>query len=293
MSSEMKPWMRFVAVVPRSGLLTIVVCVTSFAASEVRAQDGTLPSKADSSSEAAEQIKVARANTALFKIQDDETGENIERVENPVLRYAEQSRGNTRGTVWLWGRKGRPAAVLEMIRNEGQDWFCFHATADRPIKLTAKTGQTWTPKSSDLKFQPLPGAPSPADSPAARMRQMKEFVRKFSAHEIWEKRRDELRLLPAAVHRYDDPDQKLIDGAIFMIALGTHPEATLFLEAVHPADQPKPLWQFAVGRSGAAEIVVSYDDKEVHHVPLIETFPPATNSYWRMVLKVEEPGSKK
>jgi hypothetical protein len=44
----------------------------------------------------------------------------------------------------------------------------------------------------------------------------------------------------------------------------------------------------AIGRSGAAEMVVNYDDKEVHHMPLIETFPPPTNSYWRMVLKGEE-----
>ena len=36
-----------------------------------------------------------------------------------------------------------------------------------------------------------------------------------------------------------------------------------------------------------ALIVVSYNDKEVHHVPLIEAFPPPTNSYWRMILKVE------
>ena len=54
----------------------------------------------------------------------------------------------------------------------------------------------------------------------------------------------------------------------------------------------KPIWQFAVGRSGAAEMVVLYDDKEVQHMPLIETFPPPTNTYWRMVLKVNEQGSQ-
>lgn len=251
-------------------------------------------SKTDSVSEAAEHIKIARANTALFRIQYAETEEDIERIENPVLRYTEPVRGPTHGTVWLWGRQGRPVAVLEMIREAGrQDWFCFHATSDKPIKMTAKTGQTWTPKSNDLKFQPLPDAPQPADSLAGRMRQMKEFSRKFLAHEIWLNARNEMRLLPAPLHRYEDRERQLLDGAIFAIALGTHPEATLFLEAVHPAGEPKPIWQFTVGRSGAAEMVINYDSKEVHHLPHIETFPPATNSYWRMVLKVEEPGSKK
>lgn len=245
--------------------------------------------KLDSATAAAEHIKIARANAALFRIQYAETEEDIERVENPVLRYTEPVRGPTRGTVWIWGRQGRPVAVLEMIREAGrQDWFCFHATSDKPIKLTAKTGQTWTPKSSDLKFQPLPDAPQPADSTAGRMRQMKEFARKFSAHEIWLNARNEMRVLPVPLHRYEDRDRQLLDGAIFGIALGTHPEATLFLEAFQPADKANPIWQFAVGRSGAAEMVVLYDDKEVHHLPHIETFPPPTNSYWRMVLKVED-----
>jgi hypothetical protein len=37
-------------------------------------------------------------------------------------------------------------------------------------------------------------------------------------------------------------------------------------------------------------MVMFYDDKEVHRLPEIEVFPPATNSYWRMLNKVvDEP----
>lgn len=272
-------------------------CVTGFVMSgavgcwQAVAQE---ESKTDATSEAAEFIKAARANTAIFRIQDAQTGKEFERVENPVLRYTVPDRGQgTQGTMWIWGRKGRPVAVLEMIRHLGhEDWFCFHATSDDPIKLTARTGQTWTPKSSDLKFRTLPDAPQPAETPTGRFRQMKAFARQFTAHEFWENARHEMRLLPVPLHRYEDRDRQLLDGAIFGIVLGTHPEATLFLEAVQPVGDAKPIWQFAVGRSGAAEMVVLYDDKEVHHMPLIETFPPPTNSYWRMVLKVAEPGSK-
>ena len=215
---------------------------------------------------------------------DAATGAEIERVENPLLRYTELARGKTHGTLWVWGRTGRPAAVLELIGHaDKNEWgCCFHATGDKPVKMTAKTGETWTPQASDLKFQALPNAPPPADSPAARMRQMREFGRKFSAHVFWEKARQEMRLLPTAVHRYSDRDHHLVDGAIFAIAVGTHVEATLFLEAAHPVNEPKPLWQFAVGRSGTAEMIVAYDDKEVHHGPQIENFPPPTSSYWRM-----------
>ncbi len=91
-------------------------------------------------------------------------------------------------------------------------------------------------------------------------------------------------MLPSAVHRYDDRERGLIDGAIFVFAEGTHPEATLFLEAVQSTDEAKPIWQFAIGRSGAAEMVMFYDDSKVHHLPQIETFPPPTSSYWRMLM---------
>ncbi len=247
----------------------------------------------DSASEAAEQITAARENAAIISIQDAESGSEIERVEDPVLQYTEPVRGNVYGTLWVWGRTGRPAAVLELIRRGNpksdsiRDWFCFHATTDRPIKLTARTGQTWTPQSSDLRFQALPRAPVPAETPAARMGQMRQFVRRFSAHEFYLSGRVEMRLLPSAVHRYEDRERGLIDGAIFVIAEGTHPEATLFLEAVQPAGEAEPIWQFAIGRSGAAEMVMFYDDREVHRLPEIETFPPPTNSYWRMMNVVD------
>lgn len=250
------------------------------------------PAPTRSTGEAAEQIGIARANAAIISIQDVDSGSAVERVEDPVLRYTEPVRGNVYGTLWVWGRKGRPAAVLELIRNDNlksdlrQDWFCFHATTDRPIKLTAESGQIWTPQSSDLTFQSLPHAPVPVESPAARMGQMKQFMRRFSAHEFYTSGRVELRMLPSAVHRYDDRERGLIDGAIFVFAEGTHPEATLFLEAVQSADEAKPLWQFAIGRSGAAEMVMFYDDTEVYHLPQIETFPPPTSSYWRMMMKV-------
>ncbi len=252
------------------------------------------PVSDDAASDAAEQVRIARANTATISMRDVESGSEIEPVENPVLQYTEPVRGNVFGTLWVWGRKGRPAAVLELIRHGNpdsdfcQDWFCWHATTDRPIRLTARSGQTWTPQSSDLEFQTVPRAPNPAATKAARMGQMKQIARRFSAHEFFTSGRVELRVLPAAVHRYEDREHGLIDGAMFVIAEGTHPEATLFLEAIQTADESQPIWQFAIGRSGAAEMVMFYDGKEVHHLPLIETFPPPTNSYWRMLINVAE-----
>ncbi len=238
---------------------------------------------------AREQMQLSREQVALLKIRHAETGAEIERVEHPVLRFTAPLWGGHHGTVWIWGKHGRPVAVLEMFRQpDGRLWNqAFHATSDVPFKLTASNGETWTPKSSSLKFQPLPDAPPPADTPAGRIRQMKAFAQKFAAHEFWvtqpDRPRHELRLLAAPVYRYEDRDQQLIDGALFIIAQDTNPEVTLFLEAVKPVGEAKPNWQYGLGRTGLAEIVVLYDDKEVFRAPPLRTEVfPSTNPYWRM-----------
>ena len=150
-----------------------------------------------------------------------------------------------------------------------------------------------------MKFQPLPNAPPPAETPSAGLRQMKAFLQKFSAHQLWTWRegdgsRHELRMLTTPVHRYEDREQQLIDGALFIIAQGTNPEATLFLEAVNSADGGKPNWQFGIGRTSFAEQIVHYEDQEVYHDPPVkhdEIFN-STNSYWRTKSKLDEKGSE-
>ncbi|HLQ47262.1 MAG TPA: hypothetical protein VK137_21135 [Planctomycetaceae bacterium] len=248
---------------------------------------------------AREQMRLSREQVGLLRLQHAETGAEIERVEHPVLRFTAPLWGGHHGTVWIWGKRGRPVAVLEMFRQpDGRFWNqAFHATTETPLKLTAPNGETWMPKSSSLKFQPLPDAPPPADTPAGRIRQMKAFAQKFSAHEFWvtqpDRPRLELRLLAAPVHRYEDHDQQLIDGALFIIAQDTNPEVTLFLEAVQPADEAKPIWQFGLGRTGLAEIVVLYDDKEVFRAPPLRTEVfPSTSPYWRMKSVFKDKGGE-
>jgi hypothetical protein len=66
--------------------------------------------------------------------------------------------------------------------------------------------------------------------------------------------REEMRLLPKPIYRYDleraksiHPD--LIDGAMFAFAQGTDPEAVLMFEAVKKGD--RTAWQYAFGRATA------------------------------------------
>ena len=282
-------------------LLIAVSCVAVSGLS-LLAQDKPVekPTAATSESESAkrsrEELQVCLDHVAPMKLQHAETGAVIERVPNPVLRFGAPMFGNHHGALWIWGQRGRPVAVFEMCQQmkDGLWHQACHATTDSPIKLTMPDGQTWTPKSNNLTFQPLPGAPVPADTPYGRLRQMKGFVQKFSAHQLWtwengDGSRHELRMLPTPVHRYEDRDRQLNDGALFLIAQGTNPEATLFLEAVQPSDAAKPFWQFGVGQTTLAENVVFYEDQEVHHgkPAKADECMLNTSSYWRSFSKVK------
>ena len=280
--------------------VVLVVMILLISASSSFAQDKPAApvSEADEVKLAREQLQRSRDQVALLRLQHAETKAEIERVEHPVLRFTAPLWGGHHGTVWVWGKRGRPVAVLEMFRQpDGLVWNqAFHTTSDTPIKMTTANGETWTPQANSLKIQRLPDAPTPAETPAARIRQMKAFAQKFSAHEFWtltDRPRHELRLLTAPVHRYEDSEHQLIDGAMFIIAQGTNPEVTLFLEAVQPPDESKPIWQYGLGRTGLAEIVVLYNDKEVFRAPPLRTeIFPNTSPYWRTKSKVDDKGAQ-
>lgn len=83
----------------------------------------------------------------------------------------------------------------------------------------------------------------------------------------------------------------MIDGAVFLIAQGANPEATLFWEAVKRIDGAKPIWQYAVGQTLLAENVVFYEDQEIHHGRRVAPGQAilTTASFWRSLTKIEAP----
>jgi len=129
----------------------------------------------------------------------------------------------------------------------------------------------WSPSVAGVRFQEVADAPAPAGSPVVRLRQMKELVRRFSATLTgWkssESEREELRLLPQQLFRYDmkaagaaHPD--LRDGAVFAFVQGTDPETLLLLEAVVEGDRP-PGWQYAFARATSGGLEAQLDGKLV------------------------------
>jgi len=226
----------------------------------------------------------AQAEEILIKFAG-ESGLEVPRVSTPVMCFGDAVRGNQRGTVWVWGRSGRPVVMAEIYRNMGNDALWIHTltlTGPGLVVADVRGRERWTPRSTQLELKAFPSTSAPAERASIRLRQMKELARRFSAHEYWgpENSRYELRLLIQPVYRYRDPDSKLLDGAAFVLAHDTNPEILLFIEAYgDPAT--KRTWQYGFARLGSAELHANLDRKEVYtqrRAPGVVGRP--TDPYW-------------
>ena len=128
----------------------------------------------------------------------------------PVLRWTNPVRRPTVGLVFLWVGQGRPAAVscFYRVRFDGRLIEAHEFVSLAPVGVTAVLrGQTvWSPPGSGLQPRPIPGAPRPAETPAERLRQLRDLVREFHASVDVDTEPTELRLLPQPVARFAGGD---------------------------------------------------------------------------------------
>jgi hypothetical protein len=220
--------------------------------------------------------EMARAITLVAA----DRGTKAELIGEPIFRFDDPTRQYSDGTLWAFGRSGRPDALLclSLEKNtRGEFWWLHELTSLSTGPVSARSHHaygawTWDTKEPGVKFQPVPKAAAPGDDEAGRLRQMKEIARRFKAFESLRPDRDdpsdrfELRLLTQPVHRYQDADKGLIDGAIFLITYGRNPEIALMIEAGREG-KARPSWSYALAPIAASRLRVSLDDREVADIP--------------------------
>jgi hypothetical protein len=175
-----------------------------------------------------------------------------------AMRWINASRGrDAQDFLLLWVHDGRPVAAASVFPF-GRDLCHELCSLSRNAELVAREGgaTVWAPESAGVKFHDVPDGPAPAETPVLRLAQMKSLGARFTATLTgWkddESEREELRLLPRPLYRYDikaatDKDAGLRDGALFAFVQGTDPEALLQVEAVMVGDRPR--WQYAFARA--------------------------------------------
>jgi hypothetical protein len=172
-----------------------------------------------------------------------------------VLRWQNPVRVQTGAAVLaIWTDNGRPEAMASIFVWNGDLCHEF-GSLSRQGKLTVshKSSARLSLREPGVVFKPVPDSPPPADTPAARLRQMKSIAERFTAKLADQTRNNEntevLRLLAKPLYRYaikepgSDP-WRLLDGGMFAYVMGTDPEVVLLLEAV--GAENGAAWQYAL-----------------------------------------------
>jgi hypothetical protein len=191
-----------------------------------------------------------------------------------VMSWA--SPNDWKGDIFLWTRAGRPeiaGCVLAGPWENGQRPFFheFHAlTTGGFPRQTLSAGRTWELSGPGVVLQPIPDAPPPADTPVARLQQMRTLAREFVARMHFQGSEWELRLLPQPIfrHRRDgqSADRPWLDGGLFTYVLttGTDVEVLLLIEARRVGEAFQ--WQYAIARLTNRPAWITHRDQEVWRV---------------------------
>lgn len=175
-----------------------------------------------------------------------------------VLKWKNNPRGQEGIAIYvLWTRAGIPAAQASIYPWQGQLVHEFASlSAAETISASDDGVPIWSPRLEGVTYADVPGAPVPAASPVARLRQMKSIAEEFDVTMTgWksdDSDREELRFLPRELYRYDEQELSdsrsgVVDGAVFAFAQGTDPEAILLLQAV--GGEKESRWQYAFARA--------------------------------------------
>jgi len=173
----------------------------------------------------------------------------------------------------VWTHHGRPVVLASIFPWSG--FLCHEfASLSRTSKLVVRDNEretvVWSPQAAGVEFRDVPDAPRPAETPAARLRQMKTIAERFTAVMTgWKgdnSDREELRFLPRPLYRYDLKEAKetapnWLDGALFAYVMGTDPEVVIALEAVGPPNEA--VWQYAFARATSGSLEAKLGDSVV------------------------------
>jgi hypothetical protein len=197
--------------------------------------------------------------------------QKLKLLPDPILRWSNPSVGEIHGNVFLWTAGDRPAVIGSFYK-----WFTphthltheFHSLATQPLVARRDDAEVWTTSQPGLSFARLSGAPAPASTAAGRLVQMKRLARDFAATKTErDGSKQEMRLLPQPIYRYQSPGEQLLDGALFVLVQGTDPEVFLLLEA--QGEEGMEAWSFAATRMNGVGFSLRYQDKEIWSVEVM------------------------
>lgn len=278
---------RFLVVCGLSAVLVTIGLQAAGAADDKPAADA-----AEVKAQRAANMKAMKelAGKVQVTLPDQPDAKPIPLIADALFRYDDPTREMNDGSIWAYGRSGRPAMLLTLARYRQPDgarsWIVEWNSLSNG-KIAAKgLAAPFTPAKPGLEFKTIAGAPAPDKSPQVRSLEMKELAHRFNGFEYFAGNPYELRLLPQPIHRYADPEQGLVDGALFVFTHNLNPEVVLLIEARNMDE--KQTWSYGFTRVAFAELRMNLDDKEVWKVPQLKGGDVGPNdTYWLSWLAAE------
>jgi hypothetical protein len=262
--------------------LLVMTMLTVGIATALADDDATAETDSAKAKSAA-RLATMRELAEQFKMQAAPGGDQkpFELRPKPIFRYSDQPRGFVDATLWAWGpagSSGRPSVIAKIEAAVTPDkvpiWhFCVASLADGLVTADFEEVRRFAAAKPGFELRSIPGAPEPADKPAARQRQMKELVARFAATitntnpDSKKLEPQEMRLLASPIHRYADEARGLVDGMIFGLTTnGTNPDMLVVIESQATANAPAA-WKFGIVKMTIAEVHVRLDQGEVWMSP--------------------------
>jgi len=186
----------------------------------------------------------------------------------PVMRWRNVTRGQDgEAMMVIWTDGQRPEAMASIYPwQENLVHEMDSLSRGRNLRALDDGSIVWAPQEVGIQFRPVPEAMSPSATPVLRQREMKILAARFSGVMTgWrsdDTDREELRLLPRPLYRYEIPADKkrsdhVIDGSLLAFVSGTDPEIILVLEAFD--DGASRHWEYACVRATSGGLEMSLD----------------------------------
>lgn len=225
----------------------------------------------DQAAQRARHIEIISDYVARHRFTADSApDELLELRPEPLMYWTNPTRFRCFGGIYVWTRNDRPLAFCGIYvfgENEGVKVSReFHTLTEEALEAQFEGERIWAPANSGIEFLPLPDAGQPAETAAARLRQMKAIASQFAITISKQNTPSEtLRVLPRPIYRYADADGGVVDGALIAFVQGTDPEAILLIEAHSNDDDVQ--WHYTIARCTAWGVTARLGGATVFEVP--------------------------
>jgi hypothetical protein len=216
---------------------------------------------------------------AHFTIQVGDRKEQA-KVGDPCLRWNNPISTAADGIVGVYSHNGgRPAALGQFFFNFQKKWVNeFTIIPESDVTIMRSGNEFWKPTDYVCKFTDFPRSPVPDAKPALRLTQMRAIAADFSVVDHFGPQpvKQDLRLLSQPVYRYAE-EGKILDGVLFIFALGTDPECALLIEAYQVDKGTR--YRYALAPMSIYQLEASYKKDPVWSVERRHTGRNSTSYY--------------